>query len=318
MLLITIYALVFVSALFTIERFIRLIVGSQSKEKQVNLRLKMLKSSNNNLQTYEDLLQMRGLAKEESSNAFGKWFSDIYVQSGLQANLSKKLIFIVVTAIISLLFWRFLFGNNYYLIAGLTAISTITFPVLFILYVRSRRQNKFVMQLSDAIEVMIRSLGAGHPLPAAISLVANEMQDPIGTEFGILSDELTYGIELDEAMLNLVRRMGLDETKLLAVSISVQRGTGGNLMEILGNLSKLVREKTMMKAKIKAISAEGRITAVIMSLFPFFLFLMIRALVPTYFDPLWASGYGNIVISVCGVFMVVGIIILYRLVKFDF
>ena len=79
-----------------------------------------------------------------------------------------------------------------------------------------------------------------------------------------------------------------------------------------------LNRKTMMKAKIKAISAEGRITAVIMSLFPFFLFLMIRALVPTYFDPLWESGYGNIVISVCGVFMVVGIIILYRLVKFDF
>ena len=178
--------------------------------------------------------------------------------------------------------------------------------------------KKFVGQLSDAIDVMIRSLGAGHPLPAAINLVATEMADPIGTEFGLLSDELTYGIELDDAMLNLVHRVGLEETKLLAVSISVQRGTGGNLIEILQNLSTMIRDRIMMRAKIKAISAEGRITAVVMAAFPFLLFLMIRSLVPTYFDPLWDTGYGGVVVATCGAFMIFGIIVLYRLVKFDF
>lgn len=315
--LIIIYALIFVAALLAVDRFLRVLAASHQKDKEVNFRLEMLKLSGNKLDTYDELLRLRGLAKGDARKFSGRWFSDMYLQSGLQASLTQKVLFVIASAIGSFLFWR-LFVNNYYVIAGLTAGSTVALPVLFVLWKRARRMKKFQSQLSPAIEVMIRSLGAGHPLPSAITLVSNEMQDPLGSEFGILSDELTYGIELDDALLNMVQRVGLDETKLLAVSISVQRGTGGNLIEILQNLATMVRERIMMKAKIKAISAEGRITAVIMAMFPFFLFFMIRSLVPTYFDPLWNSGYGGIVVTVCGVFMVFGIFILYRLVKFDF
>jgi tight adherence protein B len=317
MLLIIIYALVFVAALLAVDRFFRVFAASRRKDKEVNFRLEMLKSSGNKLDTYDELLRMRGLAKGGARKFSGRWFSEIYTQSGLQANSTQQTLFVIAAAVGSFLAWR-MFSSNYYFIAAMTAASTIAIPILFVLWVRARRMKKFQKQLSPSIEVMIRSLGAGHPLPSAINLVANEMPDPIGSEFGILSDELTYGIELDDALLNLVERVGLDETKLLAVSISVQRGTGGNLIEILQNLATMVRDRIMMKAKIKAISAEGRITAVIMAMFPFFLFFMIRAMVPTYFDPLWNSGYGGIVVTVCGVFMVFGIFILYRLVKFDF
>lgn len=315
--LIIIYALVFVAALLAVDRFFRVFAASRRKEKEVNFRLKLLKASGNKLDTYDELLRMRGLAKGDARRFSGRWFSEVYTQSGLQSSATQRTLFVIASAVVSFLVWR-MFSGNYYVIVGLTLISTIAIPILFVLWVRARRMKKFQQQLSTSIEVMIRSLGAGHPLPSAITLVANEMPDPIGSEFGILSDELTYGIELDDALLNLVQRVGLDETKLLAVSISVQRGTGGNLIEILQNLATMVRGRIMMKAKIKAISAEGRITAVIMAMFPFFLFFMIRTMVPTYFDPLWDSGYGGIVITVCGVFMVFGIFILYRLVKFDF
>lgn len=315
--LIIIYAFVFVAALLAVDRFFRVLAASRQKEKEVNFRLKMLKASGSKLDTYDEILRMRGLAKGDARKFSGRWFSEIYTQSGLQSNATQRVMFVIGSAIVSFLIWR-MFSNNYYIIGALTAVSTVALPILFVLWVRARRMKKFQKQLSSAIEVMIRSLGAGHPLPAAINLVANEMPDPLGSEFGILSDELTYGIELDDALLNLVQRVGLDETKLLAVSISVQRGTGGNLIEILQNLATMIRDRIMMKAKIRAISAEGRATAFIMSMFPFFLFSMIRALVPTYFDPLWASGYGGIVVTVCSVFMVFGIFILYRLVKFDF
>lgn len=315
--LIIIYALVFVAALLAVDRFFRVLAASRRKDKEVNFRLEMLKTSGNKLDAYDELLRMRGLAKGDARKLSGRWFSEIYTQSGLQATATQRLLFVIAAAVLSFLIWR-LFSSNYYVIGVLTLLSTIAIPILFVLWVRARRMKKFQKQLSSSIEVMIRSLGAGHPLPSAINLVANEMPDPIGSEFGILSDELTYGIELDDALLNLVQRVGLDETKLLAVSISVQRGTGGNLIEILQNLATMVRERIMMKAKIKAISAEGRITAVIMAMFPFFLFFMIRAMVPTYFDPLWNSGYGGIVVTVCGGFMVFGIFILYRLVRFDF
>lgn len=318
MLIIIIYALVFVAALLAVDRFLRLFAASRRKDQEVNFRLQMLKASGNKLDTYDELLRMRGLAKGDARKFSGRWFSDMYLQSGLQANPTQRMLFVIASAIGTALFLWFFFTKNLYLIGGAAFVSAFALPVLFVLWRRARRMKKFQSQLSSSIEVMIRSLGAGHPLPSAINLVANEMQDPIGSEFGILSDELTYGIELDDALLNMVQRVGLDETKLLAVSISVQRGTGGNLIEILQNLATMIRERIMMKAKIKAISAEGRITAVIMAMFPFFLFFMIRAMVPTYFDPLWDSGYGGIVVSVCGFFMVFGIFILYRLVKFDF
>ncbi len=316
--LIIIYALVFVAALLAVDRFLRVFVASRRKDKEVNFRLELLKASNNKLDTYDEMLRMRGLAKGTARRFSGRWFSEVYTQSGLQASSTQQTLFVIAAAVGSFLFWRTFISSDYYVIGVLTLLSTIAIPILFVLWVRARRTKKFQKQLSPAIEVMIRSLGAGHPLPSAINLVANEMPDPIGSEFGILSDELTYGIELDDALLNLVQRVGLDETKLLAVSISVQRGTGGNLIEILQNLATMVRDRIMMKAKIKAISAEGRITAAIMAVFPFLLFSMIRAMVPTYFDPLWNSGYGGIVVTVCGVFMVFGIFILYRLVKFDF
>jgi tight adherence protein B len=190
--------------------------------------------------------------------------------------------------------------------------------VLFVLRKRAKRISKFVQQLPVAIEIIVRSLNAGHPLTSAISLVGREMADPIGSEFGILSDQLTFGSELDMAMLNMVDRVGADELNLVAVTVSVQRGTGGNLAEILENLAKMIRDRGLLRAKIRAISAEGRITAMIMSVFPLGLYLMISTLVPTYFDPVWESGYGTtVVLTIIGV-MSVGIFIMFRMVRFDF
>ena len=184
--------------------------------------------------------------------------------------------------------------------------------------VRARRIAKFVAQLPDALDIIVRSMNSGHPLTTAIALVGREMPDPIGSEFGILSDQLTFGSELDDAMLRMVDRVGADELNLLAVTVSVQRSTGGNLSEILENLSGMIRDRAMLRNKIRAISAEGRITAIIMAAFPFLLYLMISSLVPTYFDPVWESGYGTTVVLSILVLMSFGLLILYKLVKFDF
>ena len=175
-----------------------------------------------------------------------------------------------------------------------------------------------MLQLPNALDVINRSLSSGHPLPTAIALVSRELPDPVGTEFGILNDELTYGTDLDHAMLNMVERVGAEDLKLLAVSMSVQRGTGGNFVEILENLSNVIRERAMLKAKVRALSAEGRITALVMSGFPFGLFFMINTLSPTYFDPVWASGYANHVIAVGIAIMLIGNYVLYKMVHFDF
>lgn len=144
------------------------------------------------------------------------------------------------------------------------------------------------------------------------------MPDPIGSEFGILSDQLTFGSELDAGMLNMIDRVGVAELNLLAVTVSVQKGTGGNLSEILENLAQMIRDRLMIKAKIKAISAEGRITAWIMMLFPVFLYYMILFLVPTYYDKLWETGYGAYVVWGCLIMIFFGMMIIRKLINFDF
>ena len=113
-------------------------------------------------------------------------------------------------------------------------------------------------------------------------------------------------------------RVGVEDLNLLAISLSVQAGTGGNLVEILQNLSKTLRDRFMLKAKVKSISAEGRITAIFMSIYPFLLYGMIRALAPTYFDPVWDSGYGTIIVTTLLVVMAIGNVILYKMVHFEY
>ncbi|MBO6868434.1 MAG: type II secretion system F family protein, partial [Thalassococcus sp.] len=129
---------------------------------------------------------------------------------------------------------------------------------------------------------------------------------------------LTFGSELEQAMLNMYDRVGATELNMVTVSVSVQRGTGGNLAEILENLAQMIRDRLMIKAKIKAISAEGRITAWIMLLFPFGLFYMLKFMVPTYFDLVWESGYGGLVVGICLTLLFFGMIVIRKLVNFDF
>jgi tight adherence protein B len=190
-------------------------------------------------------------------------------------------------------------------------------PGIFVWRARSKRIKKFGEQLPGALDVIARSLLAGHPLPTALAMVARELPDPIGTEFGMLSDELTYGTDLDQAMANMIARVGSQDLKLLAVSMSVQRGTGGNYVEIVENLSGVIRDRGIVRAKVKSLSAEGRITAIFMTVYPFLLYLFLVVMQPDYFNPVWESGNGMLIVTIAIVIMAIGDYILYRLVTFE-
>ena len=138
---------------------------------------------------------------------------------------------------------------------------------------RGRRQKKFGAQFPDALDIIVRSLRAGHPVPVAITMVAREMPDPIGTEFGIVADEITYGADLETAMRNLYFRIGQDDLPLFVTAVAIQGSTGGNLGEILENLSGVIRQRFKMRRKIRALASEGRASALILSSLPIAMFL---------------------------------------------
>ncbi|MEY9627232.1 type II secretion system F family protein [Sinorhizobium fredii] len=317
MTLILLYAAVFVAAMVAAEALLRTYFRISERHKAVNHRLSLLEGSENHRETYRQMLKQRGIDGDWRSLPLMHRLRQYYVQSGLKFDAKRFSLFAIVGAICVWLVIQYLVPINLVRIP-IFLFACLLIPVVIVWRARAKRMRKFAEKLPEALDVANRSLAAGHPLPAAITLVAREMPDPIGTEFGLLSDELTYGVTLDDALMNLNHRVGVEDLNLLAISLSVQAGTGGNLVEILQNLSKTLRDRFMLKAKVKSISAEGRITAIFMSIYPFLLFGMIRTLAPTYFEPVWDSGYGTIVVSSLLVVMAIGNVILYKMVNFEY
>jgi tight adherence protein B len=198
----------------------------------------------------------------------------------------------------------------------LSLLAGVLVPIVYLNYLRSNRIKQFSEQLPDALDIMVRSLQAGHPISAAIGLVSKEMNDPIGTEFGIAVDEMTYGLDMREALYNMGRRIEIQDFEYVVVSINIQHDTGGNLAEVLNKLSMVIRDRFRMFKKIRALSSEGRLSAVVLSFLPFGVGAIIFTGNPGFYlnvadDPLFLPMMGGAL----GL-MLVGIFIMYRMVNF--
>ncbi|KKZ85223.1 pilus assembly protein TadB [Rhizobium phaseoli] len=312
-----VYAAVFTAALVAVEAIMRGYFKTSERHRAVNHRLSLLEISDDRRKAYGDMLKERGVAGSWRQIPVMQRLLQFYAQSGIKFEATRFGLFAIAGALLTWLVVQFLVPSNLFRVPIFLLICLLI-PALVVWRARARRMKTFELKLPEALDVATRSLAAGHPLPAAIALVAREMPDPIGTEFGLLTDELTYGVTLDDALVNLADRVGVEDLNLLAISLSVQAGTGGNLVEILQNLSKTLRDRTMLRAKVRAISSEGRITAIFMSAYPFLLYAMIKTLSPTYFDPVWDSGHGTTVVCALLVVMAIGNVILYKMVNFEY
>ncbi len=200
------------------------------------------------------------------------------------------------------------------LIAMFSIALGIGIPLLVISRIAESRRKRMEQQFPVALDIFVRALRSGHPIAAAIDLLTREMEDPIGSEFGLISDEVAYGADLIGALEHMAERWALDDMKMFVVSLSVQSQTGGNLAEILENISKVIRERHQMFLKVRALSSEGRMTAWMLSVLPIFGFVTIFALTPQYYlnnvdDPVFVYGSIGLVIMYC-----LGVIIIRRLV----
>jgi tight adherence protein B len=189
-------------------------------------------------------------------------------------------------------------------------------PYLVLRFLRGRRQKAFGAQFPDALDMIVRSLRAGHPVPIAINMVAREMPDPVGTEFGIVTDEITYGADLESALRNLYFRVGQDDLPLFVTAVAIQGSTGGNLGEILQNLSAVIRDRFKMRRKIRALAAEGRASALILSSLPIAIFAVIQLVSPDFYAGVWNDDLTKQALMVAGSWMGLGNFIMYRLVNF--
>lgn len=313
--LVLIYGAVFAGTLVFVDTLIRYSLMKVRQQKYVNYRLKLLEGAADHRSVYEGMLRERRISYGKKDYYWG-WGSRFLQQSGLKNDYRKMAIYSLTYVFAGWFLLGFLVVSPVYRFGALLLIAALI-VLLIIFRARASRIKSFVTQLPEAIDIIVRSLSAGHPLPTSINLVAREMSDPIGSEFGLLNDELKYGLEMESALRNLISRVGAEDLKFFAISLTVQKGTGGNLIEVLSNLADVLRQRGLLKGKIRALSAEGRFTSWVMLAFPFFLYSMLRMLVPDYFDPIWASGYGNTIVAAGMFVMLVGMLVLRKMVNFD-
>jgi tight adherence protein B len=182
------------------------------------------------------------------------------------------------------------------LLFGVSAAAAIGLPVMLVGYLAQRRRKLMQEQFPVALDIFVRGLRAGHPVSAAIDLLTQEMHDPIGSEFGLISDEISYGADLNEALDDMAERWDIDDLRMFSVSLSVQNETGGNLAEILDSLSRVIRERASLYLKVRALSSEGRMTGWLLTVLPVLTFVILFSMNPQFYlevagDPIFMIGF---------------------------
>jgi len=196
------------------------------------------------------------------------------------------------------------------LILLISVTAAIGMPYLIISHFADKRYKRMEAQFPVALDVFVRALRAGHPVASAIDLLTHEMEDPIGSEFGLVSDEVAYGANLTDALMGMAERWGLEDIRMFVISLSLQSETGGNLAEILSNLSTVIRERASLFMKVRALSSEGRMTGWMLSVLPVFTLLSMFAVNPGFYlqvatDPIFIYGSTSLVLLYfIGVFMI--------------
>ena len=197
----------------------------------------------------------------------------------------------------------------------LLALMLGCLPLGHLLRQKYLRAAKFKKQMPEAMDLVARSLRAGHAFSGGISLAAEEFPDPLGTEFAEMLDEISFGVSVPEALINLTHRVDCEELKYFAMGVILQRETGGNLAELIHTLANLIREKFKLEGKVRVLSAEGRLSAFILGSLPFLVGGVIWLTNPAYFAPLVGEPFGRMLMLLAGGFMIVGILILKKMVS---
>jgi tight adherence protein B len=310
-----VYLLAAASAVFLFEAFYILCFSGASYRTNVNRRLRLMHDKVDRETILIQLRRERGLTSGGDYQMSFEWLNRLVLQSGLTLGIGKLAVFAGIGALAAFALTYFIRDNVVQaVLAGLFSSTALPYLVLRIL--RGRRQKKFGAQFPDAIDIIVRSLRAGHPVPIAVTMVAREMADPIGSEFGIVVDEITYGAHLETAMRNLYYRIGQDDLPLFVTAVAIQSSTGGNLGEILENLSAVIRDRFKMRRKIRALAAEGRASALILSSLPIGMFLIVNVVSPNFYASVWNEDLTKIILTLAGCWMGIGNFIMYRMVNF--
>lgn len=323
-----IYVLAFIAVVLIVQALSSLLFRSRDSKRSINRRLAMLESGMKPEDVYSKLIR-RPSTPIPLKGRISEWYdqaSTFCRQAGLDVTPTRLVVLVAAAAgvlwlMVLLLTPRaslfgFVFNGTVSLLASVSFTSL--FAWTYIRWRRNRHLKALEAQMPLALDVINRAIRAGHPVVSAVQLAAQEMGDPIGSEFGLIVDETTYGMAFKDALANFAARTGSPDAHFFAVSVSIQSETGGNLAEILQGLASVIRARATLAKRVRSLSSEGRASALLLSVLPALVISAILLLHPTFYsskfsDPIfWPS-----VIGIAGLY-VVGWLMIRRIINFKY
>jgi tight adherence protein B len=238
-------------------------------------------------------------------------------QAGLDWTTQK---FFVASAVLAVVFFAgaMFVGGGLLGAAGLAFAAGFGLPRWGLGFLKTRREKKFLSALPDAVDVIVRGIKAGLPLFESIKVVAADSPEPLKSEFYAIIETQAIGIPLGEACQRLYERMPVPEANFFGIVIAIQQKSGGNLSEALGNLSKVLRDRKKMAEKIQAMSMEAKASAGIIGSLPPIVMILVYISTPGYISLLWTDPTGQLMLVGCVVWMSIGIMVMKKMINFDF
>ena len=311
-----IYGLIFIAVIVLVEGIYLTIFGkSISLNNRVNRRIEMLEKGAGREQVLEQLRKEMG--QHVKSRTIPLY--SILAQKAQKANIAftpgQLVMMMGVLAVVA--FIGLTFGTATSVMIRLPIALLMGVGGVFV-WVNNKAKKRLGMieeQLPDAVELMVRSLRVGHPFSSALTIVSKEVPDPLASEMGVISDEAAYGRDVGEALKHMAERLDMQDLRFLAVAVTIQQQSGGNLAEILDGLAKVIRSRFKLFRRVKAITAEAKWSGMFLSGFPLGALIMINVLQPHYYDDVKTTSYFIPACLIVAAFLVVNVFVMRALVN---
>lgn len=311
-----IYGLIFVAVLVLVEGIYLTAFGkSISLNNRLNRRLEMLEKGVGREQVLEQLRkEMSQHLKSRSIPLYA-----ILAEKAQKANIAftpLQLVMVMgVLAVVAFMGLTIGTGASLPIRLGISVIMGISAVYVWVNKKATKRMKLIEEQLPDAVELMVRSLRVGHPFTAALNIVAKEVPDPLGTEMGMIADESAYGRDVGEALKAMAERLDMQDMRFLAVAVTIQQTSGGNLAEILDGLAKVIRSRFKLFRRVNAITAEAKWSGKFLSGFPLLALVAINVAQPNYYDDVMGTAVFVPACLVVAGFLIANLIVMKILVN---
>ncbi|MEQ9041390.1 MAG: type II secretion system F family protein [Silicimonas sp.] len=311
-----IYGLIFIAVLALVQGIYLTVFGkSISLNSKVNRRLDMLEKGAGREQVLEQLRKEMSQHMRSKSIPLYAILADKAQKANIAFTPGQLVMVMGILTVVAFFLLTFGTAASAPVRAALSVLMGVGAVFVWVNNTAKKRMSMLEEQLPDAVELMVRSLRVGHPFSAALQIVAKEVPDPLGTEMGVISDEAAYGRDVGEALKAMAERLDTQDLRFLAVAVTIQQQSGGNLAEILDGLAKVIRSRFKLFRRVKAITAEAKWSGMFLSLFPILALVMINIIQPNYYDEVKETSVFIPACLVVAGFLVANIFVMKMLVN---